>query len=810
VNNEDKKNKQTAASPSGTRKDSPASGPAKVISQDKINVVADKNEMVKDSPVSPVTKSPQDDKKPGAKIPDMPGSWPLEADRMAIDQPLVECLRLMAGHYGRRTTRSSLTAGLPIPKSGITPTLFVRAAERANLNARLTERSLEALAITPNLPCILVLEGGQACILWDIRYPDKHPPRKEPGEKIQIHPETRFSVQFAETADERQIMDLPGLKKIFTGYAFFIRPVARLDERAGPAIIDTARDWFWGALKENRRIYQEVIVAAILINLFALSSPLFTMNVYDRVVPNSAFETLWVLAAGVMIVLIFDFTIKNLRAHFLDVAGRKADLKISANLFEQLMGMTMAARPASAGVMASHMKEFEGLRDFFTSATVSAFVDLPFAVIFLILIAIIGGPLVFVPVAAIPIVLLMGWVMQGPLQKVIRKSMNESALKNALLFETITGLETVKVQAAEGHVQRRWEELTDLSSRTAMKSRRISSFALNFAVLIQQIVNVVIVIVGVYLISNGLLTMGGLIACVILAGRAMAPLASAAGLMTRMNQSKEALRQLDGLMKKPVERPAGKHFISKASFEGRIEFKDVVFHYPGQAVPALNHLSFVVEPGTRVGVIGAVGSGKTTIERLLLNLYQPESGSIMIDGTDVRQIDPGDLRRSVGAVQQSPQLFYGSVRENITMGHEMAPERAVLRAAELAGVLEFLADSQHGLDTQVGERGDALSGGQRQAVAIARSLLYDPPIMVLDEPTAAMDPASENRLRKRLHALCEGKTTLLITHKGAMLTLVDKLILIDKGRLVAYGPKDEVIAKLQARQYGTQAENTEV
>ena len=296
----------------------------------------------------------------------------------------------------------------------------------------------------------------------------------------------------------------------------------------------------------------------------------------------------------------------------------------------------------------------------------------------------------------------------------------------------------------------------------------------------------------------------------ILSGRAMGPLAQIAGLLTRMNQSAESLKQLDELMQKPVERPMDTHFISMPSIEGKVEFRDVLFHYPEQTVPALNNLSFTLEPGEHVGVIGAVGSGKTTIERLLINLYQPDSGSVQLDGTDVRQIDPGDLRRNVGAVQQSPQLFYGSVRENITMGHEMAPDRAVLRAAELAGVTEFLRDSQAGLDTPVGERGEALSGGQRQAVAIARSLLYDPPVLILDEPTAAMDPASENRLRKRLHTLIEGRTTLLITHKGSMLTLVDKLILLDRGRMVAFGPKDEVISKLQARQYGTSAEKTDV
>ena len=304
--------------------------------------------------------------------------------------------------------------------------------------------------------------------------------------------------------------------------------------------------------------------------------------------------------------------------------------------------------------------------------------------------------------------------------------------------------------------------------------------------------------------------MGALIACVILSGRIMGPLAQIAGLMTRLNQSREALEQLNDLMKKPVERPAGKHFVSLSHVNGKVEFKDVVFKYPTQETPSLNNINLTITPGERIGIIGAVGSGKTTMERLLLNLYEPTSGSVQIDNIDVRQIDPGDLRRNVGAVQQSPQLFFGSVRDNITMGHEMAPERAVLKAAELSGVLEFLRDSSAGLDTQVGERGESLSGGQRQAVAIARALLYDPPILILDEPTASMDPASENRLRKRLEVLCKNRTTILITHKGSMLSLVDKLILLDRGRIVAYGPKDEVIRKLQAREYGTAAEKTNV
>lgn len=753
------------------------------------------------------TSSGKKDDSAGAHVDD----WALQVDRVAIQSPLLECLRLVAGHYGRRSSIASLTAGLPISPQGISPNVFIRAAERVDIQAKLVERSLEAFAIAPNLPCIIVLHDNQACILWEIRHPKGHDPRQKGSGKSQaIHPKAKFLVQFCETADEKQVMTLEELAPLYSGYAFFVRPTARNDDRAGPAEIDNGRDWFWSVFWQNKTLYSEVIIASLMINIFGIASSIFIMNVYDRVVPNSAFDTLYAMAFGIFIVYIFDFLLKNLRSHFLDYAGKKADVKISAALFEQVMGITMKARPPSAGILASHMREFETLRDFFTSATMAAIIDLPFILVFIALIAFIGGWVAIVPLLAIPLVVGMGFYLQKPLQKVMRESMMESALKNALLFETIIGLETIKVQAAEGNTQRKWEELTDKASTTAVKSKRLSAFAQHWAALIQQLVSVGIIFVGVFLIADGQITMGALIACVLLSGRAMAPLAQISGLMTRLNQSREALVQLDDLMKKDVERPKGKHYVSFPHFDGKVEFRDVTFSYPGQAVPSVDKISFTLQPTERLGIIGAVGSGKTTLERLLINLYEPDSGSVQIDGTDVRQIDPGDLRRCVGAVQQSPQLFHGTVRENITMGHEMAPDRAVMKAAEMSGVLDFLQNTPTGLDTQVGERGEALSGGQRQAVAIARALLYDPPILVLDEPTSSMDPASENRLKKRLDALCQNKTVILITHKGAMLNLVDKLMLLDRGKIVALGPREDVIRRLQAREFGTQAENTNV
>ncbi len=706
-------------------------------------------------------------------------AWPLEAERISLDDPLMECLAILAAGYGRRTTAAALSAGLPMHGENMaSPAAFVRAADRINMTARMVRRPLQDIINSPNMPCILVLKNNHACIL-----------RGKKGDDVEI--------VMPETPDAPLVISFNDLLARYNEYTFYVRPRAQLDIRAG-AKKSYSHDWFWGALKRYKSIYYEVMLAAIMINILATASPLFTMNVYDRVVPNAAFPTLWVLAFGIFVAYTFDFVLKNLRSHFVDAAGRKADNLISARIFEQMMSMKMAARPPSVGIHASNLKEFETLRDFFTSATIVAIIDLPFIVLFIFLISLISGPVAIIPAILIPIVMGIGILLQRPLDKVIKESMRESSYKSGLIFETLSGLETIKGQAAEGHFQRKWEETTEHSSLTSVKARAISSFGVNFAVYMGNLCSVAMIIYGTYLIADHKITMGALIASVILSGRSMGPLASVAALLTKYSQSKESLERLNELMKAPVERAEGQTFISMPVCKGRIEFRDVVFRYPNQKTPALNGVSFTIEPGEHVGIIGAVGSGKTTIERLILNLWQPESGSIQIDGVDVRQIDHADLRRNIGVVQQFPYLFFGSVRENITLGHESVPDSAVTRAADLSGVMAFLRDSEAGLDTQVGERGENLSGGQRQSVAIARSLLYNPPMLLLDEPTASIDPGSERRLYGHLKNLIQGKTVLLITHKGEILGLVDKLILMDRGKIVMVGPRDEVIKKLSS------------
>jgi ATP-binding cassette subfamily C protein LapB len=707
-------------------------------------------------------------------------TWPMEAQRVSLDDPLMECLAIVAALHGRRTTAVALSSGLPINGGQIaSPAAFVRAADRVNLTARLARRPLAELVQSANLPCIIVLKNNLACIL-----------RKK----------TKLGVEvvFPETPDAPVEVSLADLQERYNEYAFFVRPRAMTDGRSGPAEIQEGRDWFWSALWRYKSIYYEVMVSAVFINLLAIASPLFTMNVYDRVIPNAAFSTLWFLAAGVVIAFIFDFILKNLRIHFVDTAGRKADNIISARIFEHMLAMKMAVRPASVGVHVANLREFETLRDFFTSATIMAIVDFPFLLLFIVMTWLIAGPVALIPTVMVPVVMLMGFLLQKPLDRVIKETIKENASKSGLIFETLSGLETIKVQAAEGHMQRKWEELTEEASRTHVKARFISSLGMNATVFASNICTVGMVCYGAYLISEHVITQGALISAVILAQRTMSPLAAIAGLLTKYAQTKESLVRLNKLMASPVERPAGQTFISMPVMKGGIEFRDVIFRYPKQTRPAVNGISINIQAGEHVGIIGAVGSGKTTLERLILNLWQPESGSIQIDGVDVRQIDPADLRRNIGVVQQTPYLFFGTVRENITLGHESVPDSAVLRAADLAGVMSFLRDSEAGLDTQVGERGESLSGGQRQAIAIARALLYNPPILLLDEPTASIDPGSERRLLTHLKEIVKDKTVLMVTHKGEILGLVQKLILMDHGKIVAAGPRDEIIQKLQS------------
>jgi ATP-binding cassette subfamily C protein LapB len=706
-------------------------------------------------------------------------SWTHPRDGSTHDDPLLASLVILAKLEGRSFSAEALSAGLPLVDNQLTPELFPRAAARAGLSSRVVRRPIKRISDYV-LPAVLLLKRRQVCILASVDHVT--------GIAKIIQPESGLG--------ENEI-PLATLESEYSGYAIFVQAEHQFDERAPEVIKLRNRHWFWGTIFSSWRIYRDVLVASFLINLFALASPMFIMNVYDRVVPNNAVETLWVLAIGVSVVYAFDFLMRLLRGYFIDLAGKKADILLSARIFEQVMGMKMSARPPSVGAFANNLREFESIRDFITSATITTLVDLPFIVFFLLVIWFIGGPMVFVPLVIIPIVLIYGWIIQAPLRKAVESSFRASAQKGATLIETLTGIETVKHLGAESALQRKWEQLTAHIAHWGVRSRLISSSAVNVAVFFQQFSQVAVVIFGVYLVTKGELSMGGLIASVMLTGRALGPMSQYANLAVRYFQAKTALSSLNGIMEMPIDRPEGKSFVSRPNLLGGIEFDGVSFNYPDEENKALKNVSFVIKPGERVAIIGRVGSGKTTIEKLMQGLFDPTEGAVRVDGTDMRQVDPADLRRNMGYVPQDVMLFFGSVKDNILMGAQHADDADILNAADLSGASEFVNRHPLGFDLPVGERGDNLSGGQRQSIAIARALVNDPPFLLMDEPTNSMDHTSEERLKKNLRDYVKNKTLVLVTHRASLLELVDRLIVMDSGRVMADGPKDQVLQSLR-------------
>jgi ATP-binding cassette subfamily C protein LapB len=696
--------------------------------------------------------------------------------RLSTNDPLLKCLVLLTRFYNHPFSEETLSAGLPLVDSKLTPELFERAAERAGLTAKLTRRALEDISPLV-LPAVVLLNGGRACILQELR--------SDGGCRI-VDPDTGGAV------DTR----LDELAKQYAGQVILVTQQLQFDSRTEHSAVPRVRHWFWGVVRQSWPIYAEVLLASFLVNLFALVMPLFIMNVYDRVVPNETMETLWALAIGVLVVIAFDFGLRMLRSYMVDVAGKRIDVILSSNIFEKALGLRMEARPASVGSFASNIHEFEAFREFITSATITALVDLPFVFLFIAVIFWVGGAVGFVPLLAVPLIILIGLVLQRSLGEIIQMTFRCSAQKQGLLIESLSAVETVKAHSGEGALQRKWEQLVGTIARLGIKARTLSSAIVTVSMSVQQLATVGVIVVGVYLIAEREMTVGALVACTILTGRALAPLGQVAGLMTRYHQSVSALSTLHNIMQLPVERPANKNFVHRPRILGEIEFRNVTFSYPGQQTPALSNVSFKVAAGERVGIIGRIGSGKSTIEKLILGLYKPSSGSILIDGVDINQIDPATLRRNIGYVPQDIVLFYGTVKENILFPAPYADDEAMLRAAEIAGVTEFVHPSAQGFDLHVGERGEGLSGGQRQTVAIARALLLDPPILVMDEPTNSLDNRSEENFKAKLAKAIEGKTFLLVTHRASLLTLVPRLIVLDGGRIVADGPKEQVMQAL--------------
>jgi ATP-binding cassette subfamily C protein LapB len=707
----------------------------------------------------------------------------LAADPPPVDA-LLNSLLMLTRAFGGNQTRDALIAGLPLKDGKLTPALFERAARRAGLRSNIVATPLDGLN-EQLMPVVLLLDNGGACVVTQV--------------SSRRH---RWRVVFPELSEAVVTMQREELEKNYSGYAIYVRPAFQFDTRA-PQTRKTRRGhWFWSAIGESRRIYNDVLLSAFIINLFAMAMPLFVMNVYDRVVPNSALDTLWVLSIGVFIVLFFDTVLRTMRGYFVDLAGSRIDVQLSALIMERVLGMRMEARPASAGSLAATMRAFESVRDFISSATVTAFVDLPFALLFLVVIGWIAPTLLLPFLVGIVVLLVYSMMVQGKMHDLAQTSYRAGAQRNAILIEGLVGMETLKAMGAEAKVQHKWETSTALLARISTQLRLLSATTSNGASWITQMVSLVLMLIGVYLISEKALSVGALVACYMLSGRAMSPIARISGLLVQYHNASTALESVDGLMKMEDERPEGANFISRKSLRGEIEFRDVVFNYPGQEVPSLNGVSFRVRAGEHVAIIGRVGSGKTTLEKLILGLYRPTSGSVLIDGVDVRQIDPAELRRHIGYVPQDPVLFFGSLRENVALSRTHVDDAEVLHAATIAGLTDFVNAHPQGFDMLVSERGDSLSGGQRQSVSIARAVIHDPPILLLDEPTASMDHTTEEEIKRNLGAFGQSKTMLIVTHRTPLLALSDRVIVIDGGCIVADGPKAQVIEALRQGKVG--------
>jgi len=702
---------------------------------------------------------------------------------------LLDSLVLFTKLYHKPYSAEALTAGLPIEPGAEAPELFSinsakglfsRAASKAGLKSSIIKRPLSQISPL-QLPMIILLSNQGSCIVDSFN-------------------QDRTQVKIIMPAEEavEQWVDIEDLEDEYIGFGFMIKKEFEYADDNSRTLHLKQKHWFWSTLKLSTGVYKDVLYASLLINLFVLASPLFTMNVYDRVVPNNAIETLWVFAIGVTIVYIIDTFAKFTRTYLLEIAAKKSDIIMSSIIFEKVMDLRMANHPASVGSFASNLKDFDNIRSFLTNATMAAVIDLPFAVIFLAVIAYIGGSIVLIPILTIILILSYAYFIKTPLRASIESTHEASAKKSAILIESLNNIETLKTLGTLNQIQWKWEESTGEIASKSLKSRLLSASIPTITQLLIQLNTVMIIVFGVYKIQEFELTMGGLIAVVILTGRTLAPMGQVAGLMTNYEDTKTSYETINEILTQPSERPEGKKFVERPDFSGHVEFVDVSFSYPGNDVPALKNISFVIKPGESVAIIGRIGSGKSTIEKLILGLYEPDSGQILVDGIDINQIDPADLRKHIGYVSQDIMLFRGTVKDNIVFRATHASDGAMIRAAHISGASEFIKKHPKGYEMPIGERGLGLSGGQRQSIGIARAFLIDSPIMLLDEPSNAMDQMTEAKLLENLKSALKGKTAIIVTQKMTLLKIVERVIVVDNGKIAIDAPKEEAIKQLQS------------
>ena len=710
-----------------------------------------------------------------------------DADNLKVDS-LLDSLVLFTKLYHKPFSADALTDGLPIKPGEEKPELFSinnakglfsRAAKRAGLKSSLIKRPLSHISPL-QLPMIILLSNQNSCILDSFS-------------------EDRSQAKIIMPAEEavEQWLDLEDLEDEYIGYGFMIKKDFEYTDKNQRTLNLKQKHWFWSTIKLSKNIYKDVLYASLLINIFVLATPLFTMNVYDRVIPNNAIETLWVFAIGVVIVYFIDTFSKFTRNYLLETAAKKSDIIMSSIIFEKVLALKMSTIPQSVGSFASNIKDFDNIRGFLTNATMAVLIDIPFAVIFLAVIAYIGGMIVIIPMITMMFIVGYSLFITKPLRESIESTHEASANKSSILIEALSNIETLKTLGVLNQIQWKWEESTGEIANKSFISRMYSASIPAITQFLIQFNTVIIIVVGVYQIQNFELSMGGLIAIVILTGRTLAPMGQIASLITNFEDSKTSYQTINEIIAQPSERPDGKQFVQTPAFDGKIEFIDVTFTYPGADVPALKNVSFAINKGEHVAVIGRIGSGKSTIQKLILGLYEPDAGQILIDGIDINQIDPADLRKHINYVSQDIMLFRGTVRDNITFRASHATDGAMVRAAQISTADEFIKKHPKGYEMPVGERGHGMSGGQKQSIGIARGLLIDTPIVMMDEPSNSMDQVTESKLLVNLEKVLKTKTAIYVTQKMNLLQIVDRVMVVNEGKIIIDAPKEEAILKLQ-------------
>ena len=694
------------------------------------------------------------------------------------DDPLIVCFSLLASLHERQISAAALAHGFACDEHG-----RVNRSEVAEIGRRhgfmASWFTCQPSKIhTVALPAIVNLKDGRAFVLL----------AKESGQARLLMPETGMG---------ECRMSLAELDKLADEEVLLIKPLIQGNARTLVPMGPSPLNWFWGTLWRFKGFYIESMLATVVSNLLTLASVFFSMNVYDRVIPTEAYHTLWTLAIGTSAAILMEFFLRWMKARLIDIGGKRADLAISSTLFREMMTISLEHRPASVGSFTNAMRDFDQLRDFISSSTMVTLTDLPFAFLFIVIIFLISGPLAFVTAVAVPVIIFLVALAQIPLSRYMSENMKEAAERQSVLVESLVNLETVKANNAEHFLQGRWDEAHILGSETYQKIRNLTNLMTGAMASIGQIVNVAMIVWGVYLIHANTMTQGALIASVILAGRVIGPLGSVMGLAVRYQHAKMSLKTLDGLVKRPRDRTTGRNYLSPNSVVGALRAEKLQFAYPGELkIPVVNTLSFSLQAGEKLALLGRVGSGKSTLQRLIAGFYAPESGAVYLDDIDIKQIDPAVLRRHIGYLGQETQLFFGSLRENLVLGDAWISDQHILNVLQCLDLHHLVNQHPRGLDMMLSESGGGLSGGQRQLIALARLMLRSPRVVLLDEPTSAMDPNTEARVIQVLAQWLSDKSLILVTHRTQLLELVDNIGVVDRGSMVALGDKASMLTKL--------------